>query len=270
MNNLVLRGLTGAVFVLLVIGSIWLGPIGAPAIVFSLFMILGLHEFFQLFKFHTVVQINWMVSILFPLLVFGLLTAVMSGGLPLPWIALVFPVAMLYMLTELWRKKQQPLVNIGVTMLSVFYLVAPFFMMIVLCLEKRYILTGMFILIWSNDTFAYLSGRLMGKTPLFPRISPNKTWEGTMGGIVLTIAAALLIALLMDPKHDYIFWMISAAIIAPCAIFGDLLQSLFKRSLNLKDSGKILPGHGGILDRFDAALFAAPFFYCFCLIYRYF
>jgi len=269
MNNLVLRGLTGAIFVTLIIGSIWFSSY-AMLIVFSLFLVLGLREFFLLFKTHASVRVNWMVSIILPVSVFVILAGIIYRVLPDPVFSLLFPLLMLYMLTELWRKKEQPLLNIGVTMLSIVYLVLPFFLMLLIEHKAAYLLTGMFILIWSNDTFAYLSGRMLGKTQLFPRISPNKTWEGTVGGIVLTIAASLLIARFMDPWHDYTFWMIAAVIIAPCAIFGDLLESLFKRSLNIKDSGNILPGHGGILDRFDAALFAAPFFYCFCMIYRYF
>lgn len=269
MNNLILRGLTGAVFVALIIGSIWFSPY-AVLIVFSMFLLLGLREFFLLFKTHASVQVNWMVSMALPVLLFAILAGITYYVLPEIAITFIFPLHMLYMLTELWRKKEQPLLNIGVTMLSIVYLVFPFFLMLLIDHKASYLLIGMFILIWSNDTFAYLSGRMIGKTQLFPRISPNKTWEGTIGGIVLTIVASLLIARFLDRWHDYTFWMIAAAIIAPCAIFGDLLESLFKRSLNIKDSGNILPGHGGILDRFDAALFAAPFFYCFCVIYRYF
>ena len=131
------------------------------------------------------------------------------------------------------------------------------------------LLAGMFILIWMNDTFAYLSGRFFGKTKLIERISPNKTWEGTIGGVLFTIAAGVAIGLLFD-KEQVLFWVISAAIIAPAAGVGDLLESLFKRNMNVKDSGNILPGHGGILDRFDATLFASPFFIAWTLFYMYF
>jgi phosphatidate cytidylyltransferase len=128
---------------------------------------------------------------------------------------------------------------------------------------------GMYILIWTNDTFAYLTGRMFGKTKLFERISPKKTWEGTIGGVFVTLIFGFIIGAFIN-KGEELFWIISAMIIAPCAIYGDLLESLFKRSLNIKDSGTILPGHGGILDRFDAALFAIPFFYCWAMIYAYF
>jgi phosphatidate cytidylyltransferase len=126
----------------------------------------------------------------------------------------------------------------------------------------------MFLLIWTNDTFAYFSGRAFGKRKLFERISPKKTWEGTIGGILFTLLLGFIIGAYIN-KGEVLFWMVSALIIAPGAIFGDLLESLFKRSLNIKDSGKILPGHGGVLDRFDAALFTIPFFYCWSIIYLY-
>jgi phosphatidate cytidylyltransferase len=126
----------------------------------------------------------------------------------------------------------------------------------------------MLLIVWTNDTFAYLVGRFFGKTPLFERISPKKTWEGTIGGIFFAIVAAYLIAYFSE--MDWIYWTIAAVIIAPAAILGDLLESAFKRSLQVKDSGNILPGHGGILDRFDATLLAAPLFFIFHIIYVYF
>jgi phosphatidate cytidylyltransferase len=111
--------------------------------------------------------------------------------------------------------------------------------------------------------------KLWGKTKLFERISPKKTWEGTIGGLLMTILAGYIIGTFVNTDRT-LFWVVSAVIIAPCAVYGDLLESLFKRSLEIKDSGNILPGHGGILDRFDAALFAIPFFYCWTMIYAYF
>ena len=125
-------------------------------------------------------------------------------------------------------------------------------------------------MIWTNDTFAYLSGRFFGKTKLFERISPKKTWEGTIGGILFTIVASIILYQFSDVRYTIVFWIVSAIIIAPGAIFGDLFESLLKRSLGVKDSGKILPGHGGLLDRFDASLFTIPFFYCWMIIYSQF
>jgi phosphatidate cytidylyltransferase len=121
--------------------------------------------------------------------------------------------------------------------------------------------------IWINDTMAYIVGSLIGKTPL-TSWSPKKTWEGTIGGVIFTLIVGYIIGAFINRGEEF-FWIVSAVIIAPCAIYGDLLESLFKRSLNIKDSGNILPGHGGILDRFDAVLFTIPFFYCWTIIYTY-
>ena len=129
------------------------------------------------------------------------------------------------------------------------------------------IVIGLFLLIWTNDTFAYLTGWIFGRTKLFERISPKKTWEGTIGGFLFTILIGYLIGSLFQPGTSY-FWIIAAIIIAPCAIFGDLLESLFKRSRDLKDTGNILPGHGGVLDRFDAAFYAIPFFYAWVIVFN--
>jgi len=127
---------------------------------------------------------------------------------------------------------------------------------------ERGILLGFFILLWANDTFAYLTGILFGKHRLFERISPKKSWEGFFGGLICTIALSLLVARLFPvfPNHH---WMAIAAIIVVFGVYGDLIESLLKRNLKIKDSGHFLPGHGGILDRFDSVLLAAPmvFFY---------
>jgi phosphatidate cytidylyltransferase len=123
------------------------------------------------------------------------------------------------------------------------------------------------LLIVCNDIFAYLVGYFFGSHQLIA-LSPKKTWEGTIGGLFFTVLLGFIIGAYIN-QGEILFWVISAIIIAPCAIFGDLLESLFKRSLGIKDSGTILPGHGGVLDRFDAALFAIPFFYCWSIIYLY-
>lgn len=119
---------------------------------------------------------------------------------------------------------------------------------------------GLLLLVWSSDTFAYVSGKFLGRTPLFPSVSPNKTWEGTVGGAVgcLVVGSALnqLWPLENSPAH---WWIWAAAITAITAPIGDLVESQLKRSHQIKDSGNLLPGHGGVLDRFDAFLFILPY-----------
>ena len=271
MNNLIQRSITGALFAFVVLGSIIWDPY-AQAIVFSIFMVLGLLEFYNLFSKHTFVQVSKEIGIFIGLFIFSLLVGVSLEWLPQISILFIFPLFFTLILAEMWRKKEHPLINISVLVFGIIYVVIPFFLTIDLNLRNTSYLpnvVGMYLLIWTNDTFAYFSGRLFGKTKLFERISPKKTWEGTVGGIIFTLILGYIIGAYIN-EGDEMFWMISALIIAPCAIFGDLLESLFKRSLNIKDSGKILPGHGGILDRFDAALFAIPFFYCWAMVHAYF
>ncbi len=271
MSNLVVRALTGSLFVSLIIGALWLGQTSAILII-SLFLFLGLIEYINFFKENKIIQISKPLSISFILFIYILLIGISFGNIPEHFSALIFPIIFILFLTELWRKKENPLLNIGVMSFSIFYLVIPFYLMIAINSKSDHdnpLAIGMFLLIWTNDTFAYLSGRFFGKTKLFERISPKKTWEGTFGGILVTILVAFLIHL-WTPNYSLNFWIISACIIAPCSIFGDLLESVFKRSLNIKDSGNILPGHGGILDRFDAAIFVVPFFYCWLTFYTYF
>lgn len=271
MNNLIQRSITGALFAIVVLGSILWDPY-AQAIVFSVFMVLGLLEFYNLFNTHNFVQVSKEIGIFIGLFIFSLLVGVSFQWLPIISILFIFPLFFTLILAELWRKKEHPLINISVLVFGIIYVVIPFFLTIDLNLRSTsYLPTviGMYLLIWTNDTFAFLTGKLIGKTKLFKRISPKKTWEGTIGGVIVTLLLGYLIGAFIN-KGEEMFWVISAMIIAPCAIYGDLLESLFKRSLDIKDSGTILPGHGGILDRFDAALFAIPFFYCWAMVYDYF
>jgi phosphatidate cytidylyltransferase len=270
MNNLLQRAITGSIFVALIIGGLWVGTETAFTVI-TLFFILGVIEYFKLFKENKNIAINLPLAVLFNVFVFGLIVAATTGIIPGQFIFIIFPLTFLLFLTELWRKKENPLFNIGIMAFCFFYLVIPFYLMFSINLISDHanpLAIGMFLLIWTNDTFAYLTGRFLGKTKLFERISPKKTWEGTFGGIIFTLIVAYLIHLL-TPDYNLQFWIIAACIIAPCSIFGDLLESVFKRSLNIKDSGNILPGHGGILDRFDAAIFVVPFFYCLVIFYDY-
>lgn len=279
MKNLLVRTITGLLFVCIIIGSILWNDLSAT-IVFSIFMFIGLIEFYKLFKKHELINVRWESGFLLGLLIYGLLISVTYDYLPLISISIILPIVFLFALLELWRKKENPLINMSILLFGVVYIVIPFFLIVLinhlenltssLNTNKLPLVAGMFILVWSNDTFAYLTGRMIGKTKLFERISPNKTWEGTIGGIVFTILAGYLIAFFTTDTSDTLFWIISAFIIAPCSIVGDLLESLIKRSLKIKDSGSILPGHGGILDRFDAALFAIPFFTAWTFFYMYF
>lgn len=173
---------------------------------------------------------------------------------------------------EIYRKKPNPLVNIATTILGILYIALPLSLLNTFSSSgnvKIYglpeTLVGYFVLTWVYDTAAYLYGKQFGKHKFFERISPKKTWEGTIAGGIVALIAAYIISLLFVDIRFY-DWMAVAAIVLFFGTHGDLAESLIKRSLNVKDSGSILPGHGGILDRFDTVLISAPFVFLYFFI----
>lgn len=284
MNNLIVRALTGAVFALLVLGAIFLDD-RIASLMFGAFMLMGIIEFYKLFEEHKEVEIDWRLGTFFVILVYGIGISAIYQIIPTVFIYCTAPLIFILALTELWRRKKNPILNVAVLFMGAFYIGYPFYLLTVTNLTDsptnwtdientdvffRMPITAMLILlVWTNDTFAYLIGRLLGKKKLFERISPNKTWEGTIGGIIFSVLLGVVFGLYTNNGNDFIYWIVCALIIAACAIFGDLFQSMMKRSLNIKDSGSLLPGHGGILDRFDALLFAVPFFVAWTWIYNY-
>jgi phosphatidate cytidylyltransferase len=188
-----------------------------------------------------------------------------------PFVLLVF---------ELFTRTDKPFQNVGLSLLGIFYLVLPFiFAMPQLSSSRVYsfqgygnyftpnIVAGLLFLTWANDSFAYLIGSRIGKRKLFERISPKKTWEGTIGGGLACMLTSLGV-------HHYLGvlslwdWLAVALIVAIFGTIGDLVESMLKRSLGVKDSGHIMPGHGGFLDRFDAFIFAMPFVYLFLIFFH--
>jgi phosphatidate cytidylyltransferase len=234
---------------------------------------LGIFEFYSLFKEHSKIEVSVGMSVGISVIITGLAIASFYSWIDFNLFTLsLFPLIFIGLVSEIWRKKKEPILNSAIFVLGLIYVVFPFLLLIGANYNSELHRTegiplalGMFLLIWTNDTFAYLSGRVAGKTKLIERISPNKTWEGTIGGVIFTL---ILGAVLGYFNNDYVFWIPAAAIIAPCASIGDLFESVIKRNLGIKDSGNILPGHGGILDRFDATLMAVPFFFLWYSIYN--
>lgn len=173
-------------------------------------------------------------------------------------------------INELYRNKENPFANIGVTLTGIFYIALPLalFTLISVYGDRIYapwvVLTYIFI-IWMNDVGAYLVGVSIGKHRLFERISPLKSWEGFFGGVAFGVATAVAAAFIMG--WDVWFWVGLAVVAVMSGVFGDLLESMFKRSAGVKDSGNLIPGHGGMLDRFDALIFSLPFVFIYFLIF---
>lgn len=175
---------------------------------------------------------------------------------------LFFPFIFLAFIYELYSKSERPFTNVAYIVLGMVYIGAPFALLDFIAFdgEKFYANTvlGLLVLSWANDTGAYLIGSQIGKTKLFPRISPNKTWEGSIGGVAVTFLAAWVLCYLIDDIR-LIDWFVLAGIVSVFGSFGDLIESMLKRTRGVKDSGRLMPGHGGLLDRFDAFIFLLPF-----------
>jgi phosphatidate cytidylyltransferase len=178
----------------------------------------------------------------------------------------VLPVFFIPIIIELYRKKEKPLINAAVTIFGLIYVALPVSLLnsmnnpaggTVFHHFPAY-LTAYFLFTWIYDTGAYLVGKNFGKHKFFERISPKKTWEGTIGGTIVVIAATVGFYFITEGIL-FIHLLALTGLVILFGTFGDLAESLFKRSLNLKDSGNILPGHGGILDRFDTIFVSAPF-----------
>ena len=163
------------------------------------------------------------------------------------------------------QKEKEPVRTLGTILLGFFYCFLPILLLFKLSIPANgatydpMLPLGILFLTWVLDSGAYFSGRFLGKHPLFPRVSPKKTWEGAIGGAVLTLILAWVLQTYHSP--DNYSWWIIAIIICVFSQIGDLVESMFKRSIQLKDSGSILPGHGGMLDRFDGIYLSVPFIF---------
>lgn len=265
MSNFWQRTITGIFFIGSILWSILEGPVLFQA-VFLLVSLFSLHEFYRLTAKKDEVEPNRLLGMITGLFLYVVVSFDAILLEPLRWQQLIYPLFGSIFMAELYRKKKQPFHNIAFTLTGILYTVLPFGLLSeIASFRDAYnpgILLGYFVLIWTSDTFAYLVGRKIGKNRLFERISPKKSWEGSIGGALAATAMAWLLSRFY-PDVELWIWMVMAAIIVTTGTLGDLTESLLKRSLNVKDSGNILPGHGGLLDRFDAILLSAPFVWAF-------
>ena len=262
MKEIYIRTLTGIFFIVAVIGSILVHPL-AFFIVFSAFVYVGLAEFLKLSTVTDGPDKNKLYFVAGMLIYF--LTALMGlGYIDLSFSYFVLLIFFLVFVFELFRKQNASRERIGAWFTGFIYVAIPFGLMNSLFVTGNIedfrvdILIGMFIIIWSSDVFAYLIGSWLGKHKLFERISPKKSWEGSIGGLVFAMLAAYLLSLFFS-QLTLTEWFIFALIVVVTGALGDLIESMLKRQAGVKDSGTLLPGHGGVLDRFDAVLFATPF-----------
>ena len=266
MKNFIQRAITGVIFVAVLIGCIIGGPLSF-GILFCLISALATVEFCQLMNQQEDVQVNRNICTLGSIALFlcfffyGMNPA--ETGIFIPYLAIL-----IYLfISELYLKKKNPINNWAYAMFSQLYVALPFALLNVLAFQtdgttsdSQYLFIlplSIFIFNWVNDTGAYCTGMLLGKHPLFKRISPKKSWEGSIGGCVFSIAAAFALAHFF-PIMSTAKWVGMGITVVVFGTWGDLTESLMKRQLGIKDSGNILPGHGGMLDRFDSAIMAIP------------
>lgn len=275
MTNFQERFLTSILFVITLLGSIVLSEF-ASSILFFAIILLSQREFYNFFK-PTEIKPQMKVGIIGGLGYFTISVLASQAKLNISTLFLIVPILFGIFIIELFRNRPQPIPNIGYTILGIIYVAVPFTLLHELSYYSNFqfgntynydILIGYFFVLWANDTGAYLVGRKIGKTKLFERISPKKTWEGSIGGAVLGLTIGYVNSLIF-PEISLAVWLGIAAIIVVFGSLGDLVESLFKRSLNIKDSGKLLPGHGGVLDRFDGIFISAPMVYTFLKLLSY-
>jgi len=269
-QNLYTRTITGVIFVALIIGSLILHPLAFVAVIYVL-MLIGLLEFFRMANNNEVYPPR-VVGLVVGSITF-IIPALAALGIISPKNIAVLPLLIIvFFITELFRNRPNSLQNIAFSIFSVGYISIPLSMLIFLTSSMVikdqphwHIAFSFFIILWSHDTFAYLTGMLMGKHKLFEKISPKKTWEGAIGGTIFGLLAAFILSLFFKELSTW-QWLVAALIINISGTFGDLSESLLKRKFHVKDSGDFFPGHGGVLDRFDAVLFSAPALFCYLLL----
>lgn len=271
MNNFITRALTGIIFVAVLVGSIIYSPFSFGGLFFVV-TILAVSEFCHIVNAQKGVQVNTLITSMAGGYLFLAFFCYISGLVPTGGIFLPYLLSIIYLLVaELYLKRENPLANWAYTMMSQLYIALPFSLLSVLAFNTdpahpfitvyRFIFPlSVFIFLWASDSGAYCVGSLLHKkfpAKLFPRISPKKSWVGSIGGGLIAMGAAAVIGS-FDNSLTLPQWMGFALVVTVFGTWGDLVESLIKRTLGIKDSGNILPGHGGMLDRFDSSLLAIP------------
>lgn len=282
MKNLITRTIFGILFVVIMVGGIvWRAD--SFILLFAIITGMTIWEYAGLVNANGSTVVNRFISTVAGVYLF-LAVSAWCIGIADGFIALVpYIITIIYLfISELYLKHKNPIDSWAYTMLGQMYIALPFSLINMLAFgitdsmsEPSYnwlLPLSLFIFLWANDTGAYCVGSLLGRHRLFPRISPKKSWEGSIGGAILVMAIAYAIGYLnnmtvLDADHQpalfsatlsIIEWMGLGVVVVVFGTWGDLVESLFKRTLGIKDSGSIIPGHGGMLDRFDSSLMAIP------------
>ena len=277
MKNFITRTITGILFVAIMVTGICLRG-DAMILLFALITGLTLWEFTGLVNEHVAdTTVNRFITTAAGVYLFLAFAGYCTGIVP-PSAFIPYLLTLIYLfISELYLKQKNPIQDWAYTMLSQLYVALPFSMINVLSFQAdplsgqiayHWLLPmSVFIFLWANDTGAYCTGSLLGRHKLFLRVSPGKTWEGSIGGAVIVLIIAAVISYFagsdaslstLNAQLSTLKWLGLGLVVVFFGTWGDLVESLFKRTLGIKDSGNILPGHGGMLDRFDSSLMAIP------------
>lgn len=279
MDNFISRTTTAIFIVIFILGGFWLHPFSF--LIVGLVLVCGTqYEYYRMIM-SSGLKPQMVTGIAMGAALYILSSSVASKLLEPYWLLLLIPFTSIIMIVELYRKQEKPFDSIAHTLFSVLYSAVPFSIFPFSAFSRSGleplielngvefspgIVVGFFLLLWANDTGAYLVGVTLGKHRLMERISPKKSWEGFIGGVLITLAAAWFLAgwlgVVSRPG-----WMVISLIISITGTYGDLAESMLKRSLGVKDSGSIMPGHGGFLDRFDSVLISFPLVYLYISLF---
>lgn len=271
-SNLVVRTLSGIVFLAVVLGCIFFSPYS----LLMLLVVICIGSMLELYKLSALTGakpldvLPALTGCLIILLAFFVKLHKIS---PLFFVALL-PLLFLIFVAELYRKQENPFVNIAWSVLGIVYIALPMALLAYMPVQpamhgyviyRPLIVLNVLLIVWSNDVGAYLLGMLLGRHKMIERLSPKKTWEGFAGGLLCAVGVGILLAHL---QHTPLWlWAGAALVTALASVAGDLVESMLKRSAGVKDSGRMMPGHGGFLDRFDALFMAVPFVFTYLIIF---
>jgi phosphatidate cytidylyltransferase len=279
LGNFYRRTLTAVWIVIFILGGFWLHPVSF--FLTGLLLLAGAQYEYYLMIRSAGVRAQMVNGIVMGTAIYIISTFVAAGIIVKEYYLALFPIVVIIMITELYRKQDKPFDSLAHTFFAVIYVAIPFSLFPFSAFSRTGldslmahgnlvfspgIVVGFLLLLWAYDTGAYLTGISIGRHRLMERISPKKSWEGFFGGLVITILVAWLLSGWLGVV-DTAGWIIISVIISIAGTYGDLIESMLKRSMGVKDSGTIMPGHGGFLDRFDSAIISFPLVYLFISLF---